>query len=55
MANINFLVEITELGKVSRYESFKSRSNPKYNIYERGLASIVYNFLIRNLQSMVLN
>ena len=41
----NDLIKRTESDKVLRDKSFKIASNPKYNGYERGLASMVYNFL----------
>ena len=38
-----------------RYKAFKTASNPKYNGYEKGLASMVYKILIKNLQPVILN
>ena len=39
---------------VLKSKAFKIASNPKYNGYERGLASMVYNFLILNPKELVL-
>ena len=33
-----------------RGKAFQIASNPTYNDYQRGLASMVYKFLIKNLQ-----
>ena len=42
--------------KVLKDKSFKIAGNPKYDGYERGLASMVYKFfLIKNLKVVVLN
>ena len=41
----NDLVKKTESDNVLRDKALKIASNPKYNGYERGLASMVYNFL----------
>ena len=38
------LTERTESDKGLRDKAFKIASNPKYNGYERGLASVVYKF-----------
>ena len=38
------LVERTQSGKVLRDKAFKIASNPKYDGYQRGLASMVYTF-----------
>ena len=40
----NDLAKRTESGKVLRDKAFKIASNPKYDGYERGLASMVYKF-----------
>ena len=40
---------------VLRDKAFKIATNPKYDGYQRGLASMVYTFLITNLQVVVLN
>ena len=38
------LVRRTQLDKVLRDKAFKIASDPKYDGYQRGLASMVYNF-----------
>ena len=38
------LAERTQSDKVLRYKAFKIASNPKYDGYQRGLASMVYKF-----------
>ena len=38
------LTKRTQLDKVLRDKTFKIASNPKYNGYQRGLASMVYKF-----------
>ena len=43
------LAKITQSDKVLRDKAFKIGSNPKYDRYQRGLASMVYKFLIKNL------
>ena len=40
----NGLTKTTDSDKVLRDKPFKIASNPKYNGYERGLASMVYKF-----------
>ena len=37
----------TESGKVLRDKAFKIASNPKYDGYQRGLASMVYKFFYK--------
>ena len=44
-----------ESDKVSRDESFKIASNPKYDGYHRGLVSMIYKFSNKNPQVGVLN
>ena len=39
-----YLVKRTQSDKVLRDEAFKIASNPKYDGYQRGLASMVYKF-----------
>ena len=39
------LTKITQSDKILRDKAFKISSNPKYDLYERGLASVVYKFL----------
>ena len=41
--------------KVLKNKVFNIAKNPKYDGYERGLASMVYNFLIKRLQVVVLS
>ena len=38
------LLSRTQSEKVLRYKAFKIASDPKYDDYQRGLASIVYKF-----------
>ena len=38
------VVKRTQSDKVLKYKAFKIASNPKYDGYQRGLASMVYNF-----------
>ena len=45
----------TGSNNVLRYKAFKTASNPKYNRYEKGLVSMVYKILIKNLQPVILN
>ena len=40
----NSLTKRTDSDKILRDKPFKIASNPKYNRYERGLASMVYKF-----------
>ena len=42
------LIKRTQSGKVLKYKAFKIASNPKYNGYQRGLLSVVSDFLIKN-------
>ena len=39
----------TASDKISRYKAFSISKNPKYDGYQRGLASIVYNFFDKKL------
>ena len=48
------LAKRTQSGKVSRDEIFKIASNPKYDGYQRGLASMAYKFFDKNLVEVVL-
>ena len=43
------LIKRTQSDKVLKDKAFEIASNPNYNAYQRGLASIVY-FLIKNLK-----
>ena len=40
--------------KVLKDKAFEIANNPKYDGYQRGLASMVYKFLIRNQKKVVL-
>ena len=44
----------TQSDKVLKDKAFEITNNPKYDRYQRGLASMVYKFLIRNLKDLVL-
>ena len=44
----------TQSDKVLRDEAFRIAGDPKYDGYRRGLASMVANFLIKNLVEVVL-
>ena len=48
------LVKRTQSDKVLKDKAFKIAINPKYNGYQRGLASMIYNFLIKSLKEVVL-
>ena len=48
------LVKRTQSDKVFRDKAFKIASNPKYDGYQRGLASMVYTFLTKGLKEVVL-
>ena len=37
-----------------RDKAFNIAKNPKYNRYQRALASMVYNFFIKNLLALIL-
>ena len=41
--------------KVLRDKACNIAEDPKYDGHQRGLASMVYNFLIKKLQEVVLN
>ena len=44
----------TQSDKVLKDKAFAIESNPKYDGYQRELASIVYKFLIRNQKELLL-
>ena len=44
----------TATDKVLRDKVFNIAKNPKYDGYQRGLSSMVYNFLIKRLQAVQL-
>ena len=48
------LVRRTQSDKVLRDKAFKIASNPRYDGYQRGLASRFINFLIKSLKEVVL-
>ena len=48
------LIKRTQSDKVLREEAFKIASDPKYDRYQRGLASMVYKFFDKNLVEVVL-
>ena len=52
--DLKHLAKRTASGKVLREKAFKTAKNPKYDGYQRGLASMVYKFLIKNLVEVVL-
>ena len=43
-ADHNYLINRTEADKVLRDKAYDIASNPKYDSYQRGLASLVYKF-----------
>ena len=47
------LARRTESDKVLRDKAFEIASNPKYDGYQRRLASMVYKFLIKNQKEVV--
>ena len=49
------LARRTASNKILRDKAFNIAKNPKYDGYQRVLAFIVYNFLIKRLQVRVLN
>ena len=51
---IKDLVKRTQSDKVSKDKAFKIAINPKHDDHQRGLASIVYKFLIKSLKEVVL-
>ena len=48
------LAKRTQSDKVLRDKTFKIASDPKYDGYQRGLAAMVYKFLIKNVVQVVL-
>ena len=48
------LTKRTQSDKFLRDKAFKIASDPKYDGYQRGLASMVYKFLIKSLVEVVL-
>ena len=49
------LVRRTAADKVLRDKALNIAKEPKYDGYQRGLASVVYNFLIKRSLVVVLN
>ena len=49
-----YLTKRTHSDKVLRDKAFKIVSGPKYDGYQRGLASMAYKFLIKSLVEVVL-
>ena len=49
-ADFKDLTRRTASDKILRDKAFNIAKNPKYDGYQRGFASIVYKFLIKNLQ-----
>ena len=47
------LTERTGSGKVLRDKAFRIASNPKYDGYQKGLSSMLYNFLIKDPLAVV--
>ena len=53
--DFKILKKRTAPDKVLRDKAFNISKNPKYDGYQRGLASIVYKFFNKKLQVVVLN
>ena len=49
------LTKRTAADKVLRDKAFNITKDPKYDGYQKGLASMLYNFLIKNQKEVVLN
>ena len=48
------LTRVTASDKILRYKAFDIAKYPKYDGYQKGLVSMAYKFLIKNLLVMVL-
>ena len=48
------ILKIKQEEKVLRDKAFNIAKDPKYDEYQRGLASMVYNFLIKSRKGLVL-
>ena len=48
------LARRTASDKILRDKAFNTAKNPKSEIYQRGLASVIYRFLTKSLQVVVL-
>ena len=53
--NFNYLTRRTASDKVLRDKAFKIAKNPKYDGYQRGLASIVYRYFDKRAKSSDVN
>ena len=49
------LIKRTQSDKISKDKGFKIANNPNYDGYQRGLASMVYKFLIKSLKEVILS
>ena len=47
------LIKRTQSDKVLKDKAFKTVTNPNYNGYQRGLASMIYKFFIKNLLCLI--
>ena len=47
------LTKITVADKILRNKAFNIAKDPKYDVYKKGLASMVYNFLTNNPKEVV--
>ena len=47
------LINRTKADKVLKDKAYNIASNPEYDGYQRGLANMVYKFLIKNLWEVV--
>ena len=53
-ADFKYLTRRTASDKILRDKAFNIAKNPKYDGYQRGLASMVYKFLIKSREVVVL-
>ena len=49
------LIKITQSDKVLKDKAFKIANNPKYDGYQRGLASMVYKFFDKKFKGLLMN
>ena len=49
------LVKRTQSDKVLKDKAFKIASNPKYDVYQRGLATMVYKFFDKGIGRGIIN
>ena len=47
------LTKRTQSDNILKYKAFKIESDPKYDSYQRGLASMVYEFFDKNLLHLI--